>query len=90
MEATESHSHDGRTPKRSRRAASIADRATAADGVLLAVVAGSFLPIGLVVVAVAGGGGLLIGIAFVAEVLVTGALVTAISRAVGHEPVSHS
>lgn len=89
MEATRIHPHDGRTPDRSAAAAPTAGRATSTDGVLLAVVTGSFLPIGLIVAAVFGGGAVIVGLAFVAEVLVTVALVAAIGRAVGPEPAGH-
>jgi hypothetical protein len=57
--------------------------AHSADAVLLAVMAGSALPVGLLVAAVFGGGAVMVGVAFVAEVLVTAALVAAIGRAVG-------
>ncbi|HJS94970.1 MAG TPA: hypothetical protein VJ741_11960 [Solirubrobacteraceae bacterium] len=39
--------------------------------------------------AVFGGGAVIVGVAFVAEVLVTAALVAAIGRAVGPEPAGH-
>lgn len=62
-------------------------RAESPDAFLIAVIAASFLPIGLVIVAVHGGGALTVGIAFVAELLLTAALVLGIQRAIDRPAV---
>src|SRR5579884_1296312 len=99
MNGTERRAHDGRNPGQPEDPTPTGDRGPArtgrrrvaggssSDSVLLAVVAGSFLPIGLLVAAVYGGGAVIVGLAFLAEVLVTTALVAAIGRAVDRSPL---
>ena len=60
--------------------------APSADIILFAVIAACFLPIGLLVIAAYGGGLTAVALAFVAEALLTAALVTMIARAIdrGH------
>jgi hypothetical protein len=61
----------------------------AADVALVVVIAACFVPVGLLVIAVHGGGLVTVVIAFIAEVLITAALIVLIGRAVDKPSRGH-